>query len=143
MNRYNIEDIHVGMQEEFSVTVTEKMQEDFRSNTGDINPIHHDTEFAEEKGFKDKLVFGMLTASFFSTLVGVYLPGENCLFQECKNIRFHAPVFVGDTLNINGEVVEVDERFNRITIKATIRNQIGKKVCSRKINCRCFIKRKD
>jgi len=75
----------------------------------------------------------MLTASFFSTLVGVYLPGKNCLFQECKDIRFHSPVFIGDTLKITGQVVEIDNRFNRITLKANIRNQEEKKVCSAKL----------
>ena len=133
MNEYKIENIEIGMKEEFKVQITEKMQNDFRDNTGDINPMHSDPDFAKEKGFDDTLVFGMLTASFFSTLVGVYLPGKNCLFQECKNIRFHNPVFIGDQLTIQGEVIEIDERFKRITIKAIIRKQDQKKVCSAKI----------
>ena len=39
----------------------------------------------------------MLGASFFSTLAGVYLPGEHCLLHgvECK---FAKPIFIGDTL---------------------------------------------
>ena len=114
MNNYKLEDIKLNM-------------------TGDINPMHSNKQFALNKGFNDKLVFGMLTASFFSTLVGVYLPGENCLFQECKDIKFHSPVFVGDTLKIKGEVIEIDDRFKRITIKVTIRNQNEKKVCSAKL----------
>ena len=130
MNKYKLEDIQLGLKEEFKVLITEQMQNSFREISGDINPMHSSKEFAEEKGFKDILVFGMLTASFFSKLVGVYLPGENCLFQECKNIRFHKPVFVGDELNVIGEVTEIDDRFRRITIKGTIRNQNGDKVCS-------------
>lgn len=133
MNEYQLEDIEIGMTEEFKVKVTEKMQDDFRKNTGDINPMHSDVNFAKEKGFENILVFGMLTASFFSTLVGVYLPGKNCLFQECKDIRFHNPVFIGDDLTIKGEVIEIDERFKRITIKGIIRNQDNKKVCSGKL----------
>ncbi|HIT72006.1 MAG TPA: MaoC family dehydratase [Candidatus Scatovivens faecipullorum] len=133
MNEYKLKDIYIGMTEEFSVKITEKMQNNFRNFTGDINPIHSDKDFAKEKGFDNILVFGMLTASFFSTLVGVYLPGKNCLFQECKDIRFHSPVFIGDTLKITGQVVEIDNRFNRITLKANIRNQEEKKVCSAKL----------
>ena len=133
MNEYKLEDMYVGMTEEFSVEITEGMQNNFRESTGDINPIHSDKNFAKEKGFDNVLVFGMLTASFFSTLVGVYLPGKNCLFQECKDIRFHSPVFIGDSLKITGQVVEIDNRFNRITVKASIRNQEGKKVCSAKL----------
>lgn len=96
MNEYELKNMEIGMTAQFSVIVTEEMQNRFRETTGDINPMHSSKEFAEEKGFSDKLVFGMLTASFFSTLVGVYLPGKNCLFQECHNIRFHSPVFIGD-----------------------------------------------
>ena len=133
MNEYQLEDIKIGMTEEFKVQITAQMQNDFRAITGDINPMHQDEKFAREKGFSNTLVFGMLTASFFSTLVGVYLPGKNCLFQECKDIKFHNPVFIGDELTIKGEVFEIDERFKRITIKATIRNQQQKKVCSAKL----------
>lgn len=133
MNEYKFEDIKLNMTEEFQIRITEKMQEDFRNISGDINPMHFDEDFAKEKGFDKKLVFGMLTASFFSTLVGVYLPGKNCLFQECKDIKFHKPVFVGDELFIKGEVIEIDERFRRITIKAVIRNQENIKVCSAKL----------
>lgn len=133
MNEYKFEDIKLNMTEEFQIRITEKMQEDFRNISGDINPMHFDEDFAKEKGFDKKLVFGMLTASFFSTLVGVYLPGKNCLFQECKDIKFHKPIFVGDELFIKGEVIEIDERFRRITIKAVIRNQENIKVCSAKL----------
>lgn len=133
MNEYNFEDINIGMAEEFNIQITKKMQDDFRNISGDINPMHSDSEFAKTKGFDDVLVFGMLTASFFSKLVGVYLPGKNCLFQECKDIKFHSPVFVGDKLNVKGEVVEIDDRFKRITVKAVIRNQDNKRVCSAKL----------
>lgn len=131
MNEYKLEDIKLNMQENFTVQITEKMQDDFRKTTGDVNPMHSNQEYAKEQGFSNPLVFGMLTTSFFSTLVGVYLPGKNSLFQECKDIRFHSPVFVGDTLTVNGKVTEIDDRFNRVTIKADIRNQDKKKVCSR------------
>ena len=68
MNEYKLEDIKIGMIEKFKVKITEKMQNDFREITGDVNPMHLDDEFANKNGFNKKLVFGMLTASFFSTL---------------------------------------------------------------------------
>ena len=121
------------MQESFTVEITEEMQETFTKLSGDVNPLHLSNKFAKQRGFSDKLVFGMLTASFFSKLVGVYLPGKNCLFQECKDIRFHSPVFVGNELTVKGEITEIDERFGRLVIKATIHNQENKKVCSAKL----------
>ena len=49
MNEYKFEDIKLNMTEEFTVEITKKMQEDFKANIGDINPIHSDKEFAEKK----------------------------------------------------------------------------------------------
>ena len=39
------------------------------------------------------------------------------------------PVFIGDTLTVTGVVEEVNEIFSEVTIKGSITNQNGKKVC--------------
>ena len=127
MNKYTIRDLHVGKKEGFTICITEEMQRTFTELTGDLNPMHLDDEYAEKNGFERKIVYGMLTASFYSTLVGVYLPGERCLFHEC-DVAWKKPVYIGDRLTIKGEIKEKDERFNRIFIKASILNQKGEKV---------------
>ncbi|MBR5361427.1 MAG: dehydratase, partial [Lachnospiraceae bacterium] len=76
MNTYIYEQIEVGHKESFKVTVTEADMDKFREITGDVNPLHRDTEYAKEHGYRDRVFFGMLTASYLSTLAGVYLPGE-------------------------------------------------------------------
>lgn len=78
-------------------------------------------------GYSDTLVYGMCTAGFYSTLVGVYLPGERCLFHSAS-VEWPRPVYVGDTLTVKGTIKEIDEVFSRVTIKGEIRNQDGKKV---------------
>jgi 3-hydroxybutyryl-CoA dehydratase len=103
------------------------MQKMFTALSGDISPIHLSKDFAREKGFDDVLVYGMLTASFYSTLVGVYLPGKHCVFQEC-NVSFNKPVYIGDKLIVSGKITEIDDVFKRITIKAEIRNQKKERV---------------
>ena len=127
MNSYTIHDIAPGLTESFTVTVTPEMMEHFYAITGDNSPIHMDAGYAARRGYPGRVVYGMLGASFFSTLAGVYLPGEHCLLHsvECK---FAKPVFIGDTLTVTGRVEEVNETFMEITIKATITNQDGKKV---------------
>lgn len=127
MNHYKFNEIKIGLTESFTVTVTEKMHDGFTETTGDINPMHMTDEYAKDHGYQSKLVYGMLTASFYSTLVGVYLPGEHCVFHECKT-TFNAPVYIGDTLTVYGQVTDIHEGFKRITIKAYIKNQDGKKV---------------
>lgn len=127
MNIYRWEEIKVGMQEAFQVTITEEMVAKFTAITGDVNPMHIEKEYAVKRGYDNRLVYGMLTASFYSTLAGVYLPGKNCILQEC-NTSFHKPVYVGDTLHITGKVTELHEIFHCMTIKAVIRNQNGERV---------------
>ena len=68
MNHYQFEDIYVGLKEEFQVTVSEEMLTQFCSITKDVNPLHTDETFAKEKGYDSKVAYGMLTASFLSTL---------------------------------------------------------------------------
>ena len=132
MNDYTFKDIYVGMEESFSVTITEKMMEDFSAVTGDINPLHRDESFAREKGFDSKVVYGMLTASFLSTMAGVYLPGKNSLIYGME-IDFSKPVYVGDELLFSGKVTDVFEGLGCFNIKIIVRNQNNVKVCRGKM----------
>lgn len=129
MNHYIYDEIAIGHTEAFTVVVTEEMVSGFYRITGDNNPLHSDDTFAQnsENGFLNKVVYGMLSASFLSTLAGVYLPGEKSLIHRVE-VEFPAPVYVGDTLSFSGEVVRKDDNFNTIEIKVIARNSDGKKV---------------
>ena len=127
MNHYTLAEMTPGLTESFTVTVTEEMMQDFERLSGDCSPIHIDEDYARERGYPGRVVYGMLGASFFSTLAGVYLPGEHCLLHgvECK---FARPVYIGDTLTVTGTVLRVSEAVAEAEIKAVITNQEGKKV---------------
>lgn len=132
MNEYGYDDIYLGMEETFTICVTQEMMDSFRIITGDCNPLHTNESFAQEKGFADKVVYGMLTASFFSTLAGIYLPGKYSLIYGLE-VEFPRPVFVGDTLTVSGVVTEKSDLFHTFMIKVTIRNDRGQKVCRGKL----------
>ena len=117
---------------EFSTTVTAEMMQKFYEISGDDNPLHMDEAFAKEQGFDSRVVYGMLTASFYSRLAGVYLPGKFCLLHSVES-SFKNPVFIGDTLTVAGYVKEKHEATRTIDIVATITNQDGKKVSKAKI----------
>ena len=89
MNHYTLAEMTPGLTEEFTVTVTPEMMDAFRAITGDVSPIHIDADYAKGRGYPGRVVYGMLGASFFSKLAGVYLPGEHCLLHgvECKMTR--------------------------------------------------------
>ena len=109
------------------MTVTSEMLLQFCQMTGDVNPLHTDVAFAKGKGYESNVAYGMLTASFLSTLAGVYLPGERSLIHTVES-KFTKPVYVGDTLTISGQVTECNEMFSVFTMKTTIVNQKGEKV---------------
>ena len=127
MNHYRLADLTPGVTESFTVTITEEMMAQFYAITGDNSPIHLDADYAAGRGYPGRVVYGMLGASFLSTLAGVYLPGEHCLLHGV-DLKFAKPIFIGDTLTVTGVVDEVNDTFREITIKASIVNQDGKKV---------------
>jgi 3-hydroxybutyryl-CoA dehydratase len=132
MNAYEWDDLVVGLKARFDVDVTAQMMERFRADTGDVNPLHLDPDYARRAGFEDRVVYGLLTASFFSTLAGVHLPGARCLLQGI-NATFHAPVYVGERLTVSGEVDYRNESFRQAELSCCITNQAGKRVASARL----------
>lgn len=126
MKEYLFDEIYEGLSESFEVTVTEEMMDRFRDMTGDVNPLHRDPAYGKEKGYPGVVCFGMLTASFLSTLAGVYLPGKYSLIQSVE-VKFSKPVFPGETLKISGKVSEKNETFRFIRVKAEAKTLSGEK----------------
>lgn len=127
MNRYTYEQIGVGHRESFDVTVTEEMMECFLRITGDVNPLHMDAGYAVTRNYADRVVYGMLTSSFYSTLAGVYLPGKYSLIHSVES-KFLRPVYVGDTLTVSGTVKEKEDAYRMLILNLLIQNQKGEKV---------------
>lgn len=136
MNEYVFDEIEVGMQAFFKKKITKEMEDAFRQISGDENPLHKDNEFAREISegkFQSHAAFGMLTASLYSTVAGMYLPGKYSLIHSFEEISFMKPVFVGDELAVEAEVTDKDEAFKLIRLKVTIKNQNNKKVSRAKM----------
>ncbi len=129
MNTYTFEKMQLGMTESFLVEITAQLQQKFEELSGDVNLLHKDAEFARKRGFQDRVVYGMLATSYYSTLVGVYLPGENCLINECR-IAYHQPVYIGDRLTVEGTVSDIREGTQRVKISGKMTNQQGQIVNS-------------
>ncbi|MDR2656489.1 MAG: MaoC family dehydratase N-terminal domain-containing protein, partial [Oscillospiraceae bacterium] len=68
MNTYTYDEIPVGHEEQFQAVITPEHMRLFREITGDVNPLHGDAEYAASKGYPGMVAYGMLTASFLSTL---------------------------------------------------------------------------
>ncbi|MEY8389992.1 dehydratase [Lachnospiraceae bacterium] len=136
MNEYTINEIKIGTRAAFTKTITQEMEDTFRVISGDENPLHKDDMFANEISggkFSGHAVFGMLTASLYSTVAGMYLPGKYSLIHSFEELSFMKPVFVGDELTVEAEVTDKDESLKLIRIRVVIKNQNNKSVSKAKM----------
>ncbi|MDR1686347.1 MAG: MaoC family dehydratase [Desulfovibrio sp.] len=121
------DEIAVGDKASFSKTVTESDIHSFSAMTADFNPIHVDEVYALGSSLGKKMggriAQGMLSASLFSTLVGMYIPGKGALYVS-QSCNFKRPVKIGDTLRAECEVTEKLEK-NRIRMATRCVNQRG------------------
>ena len=129
MNRYGFDDLFVGMSAQFRRKINGEMIDSFAHISGDVNPLHVDTDYARKSGFKNQVVHGMLCSSLFSELIGVHLPGENCLLTDIS-IIFSKPVFIDDEVIVDGSIVQLSPAFKSAKINATITNE-NSEVCIR------------
>lgn len=114
-NGLYLEDLDVGMSATYAKTVSEADIVLFAGISGDSNPVHVDDDYARDTMFKGRIAHGMLTASFISAVLGTRLPGPGCIYLS-QNLRFKAPVRIGDTVRAVVEVTEIDRDRARITV---------------------------
>ena len=119
---YKFDQIELGLKKEFTVKITESMIADFAKISGDYNPLHMDEKYAKSTTFKNRICHGMLLATFFSRLIGMYLPGKHALYFS-QSLNFQNPCFVNDVITIKGEVIDKSVATRLITIKTSIYNQ--------------------
>jgi acyl dehydratase len=117
--QYTFEDICVGQSAEFVVHITQEMVEDFAQLSGDRNPLHMDETFARTTPFNGRVVHGQLGVSFFSRLVGMYLPGRNALYLT-QSTSFHVPIRIGMEIIVRGTVTHTTPAAQTLTIKTEI-----------------------
>jgi acyl dehydratase len=91
MNEYRWENIKIGLRHEFQAVFNDENVQVFTQISSEINPLHVDREYALSAGFPGPVLFGMLTSSFYSTLVGVYMPGKYALLQGMPRLQRALP----------------------------------------------------
>lgn len=99
INPDRFEQLHVGQESVLAHRITDEDVQNFVELTGDSNPLHLDDQFAVQRSFEKRVVHGMLTASFVSTVIGTQLPGAGSLWYE-HTFRFLRPVHAGQTIQV-------------------------------------------
>lgn len=89
-------------------TVTEADIVSFAGLSGDYNSIHTDAEFAKTTPFEKRVAHGLLILSIVSGLANQtgFIEGTVLAFREIKKWKFSRPVFIGDTVHAEIEVMQ-------------------------------------
>src|SRR5947209_20411584 len=122
-----IDDFAPGRRASLTKTLTDEDVQRFVAITGDVNPLHVDDAFASGTRFGGRVLHGMLTASLFSTMVGMFIPGTGAIYRS-QTLTFLRPVYVGETVTAHFLVSAVDRAKYRLTIESWIENAAGERV---------------
>jgi acyl dehydratase len=74
-----------------------------------------DAVAARRAGFPQPVAHGFLLGAHVSRLVGMELPGATALLLS-ETLRFHRPVFAGETLRVQGVVESRSESTRTIDL---------------------------
>ena len=117
-----------------SRTVTEADIVNFAGLSGDYNLIHVDAAYAKTTPYGQRIAHGLCVLSIASGLAvqtGI-MEGTILAFREIIEWKFVAPVFIGDTVHVDLEVLETKAlprlSGGAITLLLDVRNQDDKTV---------------
>jgi acyl dehydratase len=117
----------VGATARRTIAVTADMVEAYARITGDRNPLHFDEAFAAATRFGRLVAQGGITTGLLHALVAMDMPGPGTVFLS-QNWKFTAPVYIGDTITAEAEVLSVHERKPVTQLGVRIARQDGETV---------------
>jgi acyl dehydratase len=113
-------------------TVTEHDIVSFAGLSGDFNQIHVDAEFSKHTPFGQRVAHGLCVLSLASGLAVQtgFMEGTVLAFREIIEWKFSQPVFIGDTIHAELEVIETRALprlgGGAVTVAINVINQEGK-----------------
>lgn len=110
--------IKIGSEYSFNRVISHDDILAFAKLTGDFNPLHVNLQYTSIF-FKQNIVHGMLIGSLFSTLVGMYCPGKDCLYLS-QEVEFIKPIYPNQKIIVKGTVTGKIEAFKILLIKTEV-----------------------
>jgi acyl dehydratase len=109
-------------------TITEADVTNFAGVSGDFNHIHTDAERMQESPFGERIAHGALVFSVATGLLWRSRSEEEreavVAFYGIDHLRFVAPVFIGDTVHVEMEVIETEPTPDHPTAGGTVRYDV-------------------
>lgn len=89
----------------------------FAGASGDFNPLHYDADLAKRAGFDAPVAMGQMTAGIMAAWLADWCGVEHLAeFQ----VRFVAPVMVGDVITLGGSVSAIERIDGRELAKISM-----------------------
>lgn len=118
------EKMTIGMSDSLGKTITESDVALFAGLSLDVNPLHLNEEYAKTTMFKGRIAHGMIGAGLISAVLGTRLPGMGTIYLS-QDLKFLAPVHIGDTITAKVEVTELIDAKKMVKLRTTCTNQDG------------------
>ncbi|CAE6939662.1 N-terminal half of MaoC dehydratase [Vibrio sp. B1REV9] len=119
---YTIEQLVVGQSAHFEKTISESDIQMFCGISGDINPVHVSKIAGQSSIFGNRVAHGILVSGLTSAVLGMKLPGPGTIYLG-QELKFTAPVFIGDTIRAEVEVIDINKEKNIVKLATRSVNQ--------------------
>lgn len=119
-----IEELYIGQAASLSRKFTTEDVVAFSDMCLDKNPVHLDADYAERSFFKGRIVYGYLTASLFSGVIGSILPGKGSIYLN-QNLNFRKPVYHGETITATCTITNIRKDKPIVTLETVAKNEKG------------------
>ena len=129
--------VAVGQRAARSLKLTPHHVQTFAELTGDYNPLHFDEAFVSRTRFGKLVVQGGLTTGLLHALVAMDMPGPGTVFLS-QNWKFTAPVYIGDTITAEAEVLSVHASKPVTQLGIRVTRQTGETVLEGEAWCYTF-----
>jgi NAD(P)-dependent dehydrogenase (short-subunit alcohol dehydrogenase family)/acyl dehydratase len=111
--------LRVGLAAEYEREIGEPDVLEFAANSGDFNPLHVDSVFAQHSRYSGRIVHGAFQVGLASALIGMHLPGRDVLLGSV-NARFVSPLFFPCRVRVSGEVTAWNMATRAGSLRVTI-----------------------
>jgi NAD(P)-dependent dehydrogenase (short-subunit alcohol dehydrogenase family)/acyl dehydratase len=112
-------DLRVGLTAEYERDISEADVLEFAANSGDFNPLHVDSNFAQQSRYAQRIVHGAFQVGLASALIGMHLPGRDVLLGSV-NARFLSPLYFPSRVRVSGELTAWNAASRAGSVRVTV-----------------------